>query len=264
MPTVSDVAICLRRWDWSETSQTAVLLTREHGLVRVLAKGSRRTTGRSGQVFSGGIEPLTRARVSIVLKPVKELHLLTEWDLAEVFPALRAHLPVLHSALYGAELAQRLVHDQDPHPELFDALLAALRALTGPSAVPIVLLRLQMHMLTCAGFRPVLDRCALSGAPLPESAKTLSFAPDHGGLVKAPPAPGSREIRWAVRASTIRALLHVLHAEDQPGLATHHTEQDLQRANRLLGAYLAHLLGAQPHSAKVVFPGDDYPGRGRA
>lgn len=42
MPPVSDDAVCIRHWDWSETSQTVSLFTRGHGLVRALAKGSKR------------------------------------------------------------------------------------------------------------------------------------------------------------------------------------------------------------------------------
>ena len=42
MPTISDYAICIRRWDFSETSQTVSLFTRESGIIRGLAKGAKR------------------------------------------------------------------------------------------------------------------------------------------------------------------------------------------------------------------------------
>ena len=49
MHTLKDTAICIRRWDFSETSQTVSLLTREHGILRGLAKGAKREKG----TFSG-------------------------------------------------------------------------------------------------------------------------------------------------------------------------------------------------------------------
>ncbi|HAC09503.1 MAG TPA: DNA repair protein RecO, partial [Phycisphaerales bacterium] len=52
MPTIRDEAVCVRHWDFSETSQTVSLFLRDHGLVRGLAKGARRERGS----FSGGFD----------------------------------------------------------------------------------------------------------------------------------------------------------------------------------------------------------------
>ena len=46
MASVKDIAICVRHWDWSETSQTVSILCREHGLVRAVVKGARREVRR--------------------------------------------------------------------------------------------------------------------------------------------------------------------------------------------------------------------------
>ncbi|MCH7602254.1 MAG: recombination protein O N-terminal domain-containing protein, partial [Planctomycetes bacterium] len=59
MPTISDYAICIRRWDFSETSQTVSLFTRESGIIRGLAKGAKREKGN----FSGGFDLLTLGQV---------------------------------------------------------------------------------------------------------------------------------------------------------------------------------------------------------
>ena len=59
MPILSDSAICIRCWDYSETSQTVSLLTKENGLIRGIAKGSKRDKGP----FSGGFDPLTRGHI---------------------------------------------------------------------------------------------------------------------------------------------------------------------------------------------------------
>ena len=47
MPT-TDQAVCIRTSDYSETSQVVVLLTRQGGVVRLLAKGSKRPKSSSG------------------------------------------------------------------------------------------------------------------------------------------------------------------------------------------------------------------------
>jgi recombinational DNA repair protein (RecF pathway) len=45
VPPIIDQAIVVRLWDFSETSQTVSLFLREHGMLRGLAKGSRRAAG---------------------------------------------------------------------------------------------------------------------------------------------------------------------------------------------------------------------------
>ena len=56
MSRFKDQAVCIRMIDWSETSQIVALLTREHGVLRGLAKGSKRMSPSAISRFSGGIE----------------------------------------------------------------------------------------------------------------------------------------------------------------------------------------------------------------
>jgi len=65
MQEISTEGVCVRVWDWSETSQTASILTRDLGVVRVIAKGSKREKSD----YSGGLEPATCGRLTARLKP---------------------------------------------------------------------------------------------------------------------------------------------------------------------------------------------------
>lgn len=243
MSAERDQAICVRQWDWSETSQTVSLLTRGHGLVRAVAKGSRRPTAP----FSGGIELLTRAEIGLIIKPTSDLALLTEWDLAEHFPALRRSLPVYHAGLYGAELVVRMISDHDPHPEVFDALLDLLRALQSPTDVDPALLTFQRTLLRASGYEPVLDRDVRTGDPLGDG-RVAQFVPELGGVLPTDVRPQSTEGRsleaWPVRRSTLAALTDSSRA----------TAEDLSRGNRLLASYIRTLIGASPRTLNLVFP----------
>src|SRR2546421_241409 len=44
MPLARDRCVCLRKVEYSETSQILTLFGREHGLMSVIAKGAHRTT----------------------------------------------------------------------------------------------------------------------------------------------------------------------------------------------------------------------------
>ncbi|MCZ6836092.1 MAG: recombination protein O N-terminal domain-containing protein, partial [Planctomycetota bacterium] len=74
MPTISDSAVCIRRWDFSETSQTVSLFTHTHGIIRGLAKGAKREKG----AFSGGFDVLTQGHLVAIVKPGRDLATLTE------------------------------------------------------------------------------------------------------------------------------------------------------------------------------------------
>ena len=133
MSTITDTAICIRRWDFSETSQTVSLFTREHGVIRGIAKGAKREKGP----FSGGFDVLTGGQVVAIVKTGRELATLTEWHLEDTYRVLRQRLDANRAGLYMADVVHRLLTDHDPHVALFDALAAALVDLEPhPNGVP--------------------------------------------------------------------------------------------------------------------------------
>jgi len=242
MPTITDTAIVIRRWDFSETSQTVSLFTREHGIIRGLAKGAKREKGD----FSGGLDLLTRGEVVAIVKPGKDLATLTAWHLQQLYPVLRTSLPANRAGLYMADLAHHLLSDHDPHPRLFDALANGLEQLQDQTQIEPAMLRLQWAALLEAGYTPELHRDAQTGEAMPEDASTLAFSAAAGGVVF-DTAGGDR---WRVRRETID-LLRALQAE-QPWPTT--ALEPVRRANRLLAAYCREIIGSEPSSMRWAFP----------
>jgi len=199
MPPVTSEAVCVRHWDFSETSQTVSLFTRDLGILRGLAKGARRERGR----FSGGLDLLTRGQVIALVKPGRDLATLTDWDLLETFRHLRVRLDVNRAAFYMAELVCRMIADAHPHPRSYDALVDALRQLAAPSALDAALLRFQWTLLDDCGYRPSLEA--------PSGASVLAFSPGAGGVVEATPGDAA----WPVRRETIERLRRVGIASDE-------------------------------------------------
>ena len=134
MPRFKDQAICIRHIDWSETSQIVALLTENHGLVRGIAKGAKRTSPSSVQRYSGGIELLTLGQTVGMIKPTAELANLTEWDLQQPYWNLRQNLKAQQLALYGADLAGAMLAEHDAHPVVFCAMRTLLGELDGGRA----------------------------------------------------------------------------------------------------------------------------------
>lgn len=244
VPRIVDQAVCLRHWDWSETSQTVSLLTRGHGAMRGLAKGSRRDRAP----FSGGIEIATRGEAVLIPKP-GGLATIAAWDLQETFPGVRTSSRGFFAAMYLLDLAQHFVQEDDPHPSVFDALCGALRdlAVGGPAMAPVV--RMQWACLSESGLRPVLDHDAATGGPL-AAGPALGLSPTLGGLV-ADPGADARPGVYRVRTQTVE----LLRSLDRPGEGSPCSPESYERAARLLDMYAQHMLGRALASGPALFAG---------
>lgn len=241
MPTIRDQAICIRHWDFSETSQTVSFLTREHGLLRGLAKGSKREKGS----FSGGIDLLTIGEVVAIVKRERDLATLTHWHLERAFPVLRRDLEANRSAWYMADLVHAMLRDHDPEPAIFDALVEALGALGASGDSGAALLRFQWRLLHVTGYAPQLELDSETRRPLPAS-DTLAFSAAAGGVV----ADTGAADRWRVRRETVD-LLRRLGRDADRGDAT---AEQVERANALLAAYLREILGQELPTLRIRFP----------
>lgn len=248
MPTIADLAICIRHWDFSETSQTVSLFARTHGILRSLAKGSKREKGR----FSGGIDLLAKGQIVAIIKPGRDLATLTDWDLVEVHWPLRQDLAAHRTGLYFADLIHHMVTDHDPHELLFDALEAALASLrvNDEPGREFAMLRFHWALLVETGYKPELAVDAESGRTLDDAEPTLAFNPRAGGLVTdtGASAPG----RWRVRRETVTLLREL--ERDREHRALEAPLESVQRANRLLASYLREILGQEPPTFRLVFP----------
>jgi len=243
MPRFKDQAICLREFDWSETSQVVVLLTEQHGLIRGLAKGSKRQSPSSIQRYSGGIELLTRGQVLATTSPTRELASLTEWDLQDDFYHLRRSLPAQRLAMYAADLAAAMLAEQDPHPRTYNSMGTLLTSLTDAGHRQAALLRFQWDLLDDGGFKPELQRDVLTNKPLP-AAKTYTFDPVAGGL-----SIRNGIADWRVRRKTV----DILRSAEAREALTDFDEAALTRANKLLCTYARSILDRElPTMAMIL------------
>lgn len=236
MSLFSDIAVVLRRLDYSETSQVLVLLTRDHGQQRLIAKGVKRATKTRASV---GIDLLEVGRLVFSRRPGKEdtLATLTEWRQEETFPHLRTDLVRNYAAQYAAEVTSHLMEVHDPHPALFDGLRHFFRALKdGP---PIGLLaRYLWFLLTQIGLRPELSRCMGCGRSVEKDA-TVYFSSHQGGAICRDCEPAIVEKRRiSVALARSFGAVGSPHPLDDPKLA--------REAFDLLDYHLTELLSRPP------------------
>ncbi|MDD4889534.1 MAG: DNA repair protein RecO [Phycisphaerae bacterium] len=196
---ISELAICLRRSDYSETSLVVRMMTREHGQASLMAKGVKRPKSR----FGGSIDLLSVGQAVYSLpreNSVSTMGLLMSWDQTEAYPCLRTDLLRHAVALTAAELLARLTEELDPHPASFDAMIRLLRELQGGEPPVRRLAEFGRALLTDIGLTPDFQTCAHCGQPTGPgefpAARGLLFAGPRSGVLcpRCQPGPGESTV----------------------------------------------------------------------
>lgn len=216
MRLVSERSICLKKFEYSETSQILTLLSRGEGLIRVIAKGAHRRTKAGASKFDGGIDLLECGQAVFTVDPNRELGTLTEWKLIDGRPGLRRQLRTLYLGLTAAEMVDSLINEHDPHPEIFDRLDQCLAALGTPRAEEHFLWFL-LELLRGTGYLPELSRC-VSCRRMIGDRENPGFAVNRGGVVCANCAASFPE-RLSLDGRLLRLAQSMLRLSELPTIA---------------------------------------------
>ncbi len=179
MAIVEDEGLVLRSLRHGETSRIATVLTRRFGKVHVIAKGARDVKSP----FGSALEPLTCVRAVFYLKKHRSLQFLKAASAERLYGRVLASPRAYHLACAGLEFVDRVVTDEDPVPEVLDALLRYLDGCERRPDHPRAELRLrtfQLHTVALLGYAPQLERCAVCGGPVDPPA---GFGVAEGGLL---------------------------------------------------------------------------------
>jgi DNA repair protein RecO (recombination protein O) len=245
MPLEHDRCICLRKVEYSETSQILTLFGRRHGRVQLIAKGAHRRTKAGASKFDGGIDLLDLGEAVFSHAPERDLCPLTEWHLVDGHLELRRDLRSMYLALYAAELVNLLIEEHDPHVELFDRLEQTLSELASPR-VEEAFLTFQMDLLREAGYVPELSGCVECGARDFAGDDRVFFSPNRGGVV-CRNCEGASPDRIEIDPRLLRIVAAIVSLPRQtngavqrlPRLTRHQTDP----INHLLADHVEHTLG---------------------
>ena len=219
--------VVLRTHKLGEADRIVTLLTREHGRVRAVAKGVRRTSSRIG----ARLEPF--GHVDVQLYSGRTLDGVTQ---VETLAAYGATL----SRDYGRwtagqamlETAERLTPEEgQPAVQQFLLLVGGLRALvSGEHDQGLVLDAYLLRSLSVAGWAPTFEDCARCGRSGPHG----SFHLASGGVLCA----GCRQPGSATPAPTTLGLMSALLTGDW-ATADGSDARARREASGLVAAYLS-------------------------
>ena len=163
----------VRTYDFGEADRVIVLLTRNHGLVRGVAKGVRKVKSR----FGSRLQPFVDVDVQVY--PGKGLSTITGADTVTYFGArIIDDFDRYAAACAVMEAAEKLSYDQGD-PELFGLVQEALTNLQTDQHPTLVLDAFMLRATEHAGWGLSLFNCANCQAPGPHRA----FNATVGGAV---------------------------------------------------------------------------------
>jgi DNA repair protein RecO (recombination protein O) len=180
VPTYRDEAVVLRTHKLGEADRIVTMLSRQHGKIRAVAKGVRRTASR----FGARLEPMMVADIQCYVG--RSLDIVQQ---AESLGSYGAEIADDYSSYTAGsvmiETADKIT-DDDGSLQQYLLLVGALRSLSRREHTPgLTLDSYLLRSLAIAGWAPSFVDCAVTGAPGPHTA----FVPQLGGVVADDVAP---------------------------------------------------------------------------
>ncbi|WP_017316916.1 DNA repair protein RecO [Mastigocladopsis repens] len=163
--TYKATGINLKTQALGESDRLVTILTREFGLVRAVAPGSRKHNsslgGRSGMFVVN----------ELLIAKGRSLDKMTQAQTIKSYPGLAKNLGKLAASQYLAEIVLCQALSEQPQEELYELLnehLSRLEALPSTEASEVLahLAHGVFHLLALAGLTPEVQVCCLTARPL--------------------------------------------------------------------------------------------------
>lgn len=227
-------AYLLHRRPYQETSALIEILSASHGRLPLVARGVRRRGNR--------LASLLQPFVPMLLSWSRRGEVGTLLDVEQQPETVGLKGRALLSGFYVNELLIRLVHRDDPHPQVFDVYTTVLHRLQQSGDEESALRTFEKRLLQLLGYALILDREADSDTPVQADAM-YTYVPEAGPRKAVASSTTDPHRSW--RGSTLLAL----HHDRWTDLA------DARDGKRFMRAVLAPHLGGRPLISRTLFRG---------
>jgi DNA repair protein RecO (recombination protein O) len=170
-----DQGVVLRTIRLGEADRIVTLMTEQHGKVRAVAKGVRRT----GSKFGSRLEPFSHVAL-LGWQGRGDLDIINQAEVIDTFRAVREDLDRMTAAMSMLEVVDQVGQERHANPRLYTMLVGALGALAERDS-PMVAAGFFLKVLAIEGSEPVLDACVSCGEEAPEL--LVAFDLVEGGVL---------------------------------------------------------------------------------
>lgn len=173
-------AVILNTFDFSESDRIISFMTREHGRLKGIAKGARRSRKR----FVNNIEPMSHSTLVFFSTEKSELVRIDDASLIHGFAGLKTDIDRLSLGCYLVELAAEMTAEGQVLPHVFSLLTGFLHKIEDSVETDAEMLVrfFEIRLLSQIGYMPHLDGCVACRTPLSEGLPVL-FSSERGGAL---------------------------------------------------------------------------------
>lgn len=209
-PSFNIEAIQLRLYPFGDYDQIVVFLSRDLGLLRAIAKGARRPKSRIG----GSLAPLRCNHVQ--LYKGKSLYRVGQIQGLYSFSHLQRDYDRLMCGLVAAELISVFSQEEDPQPELYDAMLLTLESLNHSETPRATLLWFLLYFLENQGYAQDWQSCQACEIEFRE--RDYRFFDLMSGGLRCEDCKSGPQHRY-LKELQIEALIHLQQAQQPQSLS---------------------------------------------
>ncbi len=172
--TYKTKGIILKRINLNEADRILTIYTQDRGKIKVIAKGIRKMLSK----MAGHLEPF--CLVDLNIAEGRNLDIVTDVQTIKCFIKLRDNLKTTNSAYYLAEIIEKIIHENESHPEIFDLLENSLEKLNSAQE-KLLLAYFEINFLAEIGYRPELYKCLSCNKKISAGGNSFDF--ESGGLI---------------------------------------------------------------------------------
>ncbi len=163
MGLVETDGLILKSYSLAEADKIVILLTKNEGLIRGVAKGAKRLKSR----FGGALEPFSIVRVNYFQKEEKELVSFKQIEIINSYFEKASDPQFLQKFSYLVELLVEFAPPHDPNEKLFRMAKICLETAThNPKSLDIIVFYFELWILKLNGYQPGWKFCERCNAEI--------------------------------------------------------------------------------------------------
>ena len=194
--------LVVRQVNYKDNDQILTVLTKEHGLMTLKARGVRSRSSR----LKGACQLLAYSEFTVFEN--RGFHTIDEANAIQMFPELRSDIELLSLASYFAQVAEVLSQEDMPNPELLSLTLNALYALCRRLCTPeLVKAAFELRAACLGGYTPELSGCAVCGDPEPDRFDV------RGGILCCASCSAGEGLRLPVSPGSLAAMRYLVSCD---------------------------------------------------
>lgn len=194
--------LVVRQVNYKDNDQILTVLTKEHGLMTLKARGVRSRSSR----LKGACQLLAYSEFTIFEN--RGFHTIDEANAIQMFPELRTDIELLSLASYFAQVAEVLSQEDMPNPELLSLTLNAFYALCRRLCTPeLVKAAFELRAACLGGYTPELSGCAVCGDPEPDRFDV------RGGILCCASCSAGEGLRLPVSPGSLAAMRYLVSCD---------------------------------------------------